>query len=97
MSKRSLITTIATTAFTLVPTAIAIACPMCKDSIPNSDAQQAGSLPGGFNTSVYFMLIAFFAMVGLSVGVITKGVYNANAQMKQRGFEVQESQRNEAR
>jgi hypothetical protein len=85
MSKR-LLTTITTTAFTLLPAAIACACPMCKDSIPNSDAQQAGSLPGGFNTSVYFMLVAFFVMLGLSIGVITKGIRNTNAQMQQRGF-----------
>ena len=50
MSKR-LLTTITTTAFTLLPTAIACACPMCKDSIPNSDAQSAGGLPSGFNNS----------------------------------------------
>ena len=86
MTKRRFITTLATAAFTLLPAASTLACPMCKDSIPNSDAAQAGSLPGGFNTSVYFMLVAFLAMVGLSVGIITKGIYNANAQMKQRGF-----------
>ena len=33
------------------------ACPMCKDSIPNSDSQAAGSLPGGFNNSVYLVAV----------------------------------------
>jgi hypothetical protein len=44
---------------------LASACPMCKDSIPNSDAQEMGSLPGGFNSSVYLMLGGFFAVLGL--------------------------------
>ena len=57
---------------------IASACPMCKDSIPNSDAQQAGSLPGGFNTSVYLMLIGFFACLGIMSFVITRGVISTN-------------------
>jgi len=86
MNKR-LLTTIATTALTLLPSVL-FACPMCKDSIPNSDAQQAGSLPGGFNFSVYYMLIGFLVTLGISVGVITKGVLNTNAKMKQRGFPV---------
>jgi len=75
-------------ALTLLPAVLAHACPMCKDSIPNSDAQQAGSLPGGFNFSVYYMLIGFLVTLGISVGVITKGVLNTNAKMKQRGFPV---------
>ena len=80
------LTTIATIAATVLPAALALACPMCKDSIPNSDAQQAGSLPGGFNFSVYYMLIGLFVTLGISVGVITKGILSTNARMKQRGF-----------
>ena len=34
----------------------AMACPFCKDSVPNSDAQQAGGVPSGFNNTIYLML-----------------------------------------
>ena len=50
------------------------ACPMCKDSIPNSDAAQASSLPSGFNTSVYYMLGGLFVTIGLVTSAIVKGV-----------------------
>ena len=33
--------------------AAVLACPMCKDCIPNSDAQSMGGVPTGFNVSVY--------------------------------------------
>ncbi len=39
------------------------ACPLCKDAIPNSDAQAAGSLPGGFNYSIYYMLCSLFCVI----------------------------------
>jgi hypothetical protein len=52
----------------------ALACPMCKDSIPTSDAAASGSLPGGFNFSVYYMLIGLFVTLALVTGVIVKGV-----------------------
>ncbi len=42
---------------------IAQACPLCKDAIPNSDAQAAGSLPGGFNYSIYYMLCSLFCVM----------------------------------
>src|SRR5947207_2969342 len=61
-------------ALLLTFTAIASACPMCKDSIPNSDAQAAGGLPSGFNDSVYLMLITFLSTLGLMVGIVVKGV-----------------------
>jgi len=62
-------------------TTSAPACPMCKDSV--SDTAQTGdftgrggqqSLPGGFNTSIYYMLIGLFAASGLVIGVIVKGI-----------------------
>jgi hypothetical protein len=68
------------TALTLISN-IAMACPMCKDSIPNSDAAQATSLPGGFNLSVYYMLVSLFVTIGLCATVITKGVKSTNARM----------------
>lgn len=48
----------------LAYTGIAAACPMCKDSIPNSDAQDAAGLPSGFNFSIYYMLVSLFAVMG---------------------------------
>jgi len=62
-------------------TSSASACPMCKDSV--SDTARTGdftgrggqqSLPGGFNTSIYYMLIGLFAATGLVIGVIVKGI-----------------------
>ena len=66
---------------TAVPTATTFACPMCKESIPNSDAQEAANLPGGFNMSVYYMLGGFFMTLGLVSGLVVKGVRNANVQV----------------
>jgi hypothetical protein len=65
---------------------LASACPMCKDSIPSSDAAQAGSLPGGFNTSVYIMLTALISVIGLVSGIIYKGITSTNNAA--RGFDV---------
>ncbi len=56
--------------------AVAAACPMCKDSIPNSDAQQASNLPGGFNHSIFFMLGSFLVVGGFVVRMIVKEVRN---------------------
>jgi hypothetical protein len=71
---------LATAALTLISN-IAMACPMCKDSIPNSDAAQATSLPGGFNLSVYYMLVSLFVTIGMCATIITKGVKSTNARM----------------
>ena len=65
---------------------VASACPMCKDSIPSSDAAQAGSLPGGFNTSVYIMLTSLIGVIGLVSGVIYKGIASTNNTA--RGFPI---------
>ena len=80
---------------------IASACPMCKDSIPNGEsAAQAGSLPGGFNTSVYFLLLGLFATIGLTTFGLVKGIRSTNVRVtstpitsakNSRGFEVQPS------
>jgi hypothetical protein len=50
------------------------ACPMCKDSIPDNDATQAAGVPGGFNFSVYYMLVSVFAMMGFVGFIIVKGI-----------------------
>ena len=65
-------------AMVLLPTGFASACPNCKDSIPNSDAQQASNLPGGFNASIFFMLGGLFAVSGFVVRLIVKETRNSN-------------------
>ena len=44
------------------------ACPMCKDSIPTSDAEVTEGLPAGFNHSIYYMFGGLFGALGI-VGV----------------------------
>jgi hypothetical protein len=51
-----------------------LACPMCKDSVPASDAQSAGGLPSGFNNSIYLMLGAFFCVLGFLTFTIVRTV-----------------------
>jgi hypothetical protein len=58
----------------LLPAGLALACPTCKESIPNSDAESAGTVPGGFNLSVYYMLAGVFITAGLVIGVAVKGI-----------------------
>ncbi|HMB96154.1 MAG TPA: hypothetical protein VKK61_08960 [Tepidisphaeraceae bacterium] len=67
-------------AISLVPM-IAQACPMCKDSIPNSDAPQAAGLSPGFNLSIYCMFIGLFLTMGFVAGVITKGIRSTDNHM----------------
>jgi hypothetical protein len=80
----------------------ASACPMCKDSIPNGEtnAAQAGSLPGGFNTSIYILLSGLFATIGLMTVGLVKGIRSTNVRVtgqnltspqSSRGFEVRPS------
>ena len=58
----------------LLTTAPALACPMCKDSVPSSDAQSAGGLPAGFNNSIYLMLGGLFCVIGFLTFTIVKNV-----------------------
>ena len=69
---------------------LASACPMCKDSIPNGEAsteQQAGSLPSGFNYSVYYMLSGLFVTMGLIGTTIYRGLRGTNV-AQSRGFDI---------
>ena len=69
--------------------AAVIACPMCKDSVPNSDAQSAGGLPGGFNTSVYLILGTFLGVLTLVLGGIWKAVQTTpNSLPRAGGFPI---------
>lgn len=70
-----------TAVIALAYASIAVACPMCKDSIPNSDADSAAGLPGGFNLSIYYMLLSLFAVMGFIGFVIAKGIRSTNRKM----------------
>ena len=65
----------------------AFACPMCKDSVPASDAQSAGGLPSGFNNSIYLMLGALFCVMCFLAFTIVKGV-RASSTSNSRAFPV---------
>jgi len=66
-----------------------IACPMCKDSIPNSDAASAGGVPTGFNTSVYLLLGTFLGTLTLVLGGIWKAVQSTpNSRPRAGGFPI---------
>jgi hypothetical protein len=69
--------------------AAVLACPMCKDSVPNSDASQPTGLPGGFNTSVYLLLGTFLGVLTLVLGGIWKAVQTTpNSRPRAGGFPV---------
>jgi hypothetical protein len=74
--------------------AAVLACPMCKDSIPNSDAQAAGGVPTGFNTSVYLLLGTFLGVLTLVLGGIWKAVHTTpNSALRERGFPIKPDQK----
>src|SRR5436190_21972767 len=86
-------TLILVASITLSVAGLAAACPMCKDSIPNGEAataQQAGSLPSGFNYSVYYMLSGLFVTLGLISTIVYKGIRSTNVSIPRipRGFDV---------
>jgi hypothetical protein len=68
--------------------AAVLACPMCKDSIPASDAQQMDGVPGGFNNSVYLLLGSFLTVLTLVLGAVWKAVHTTPVTPRegQRGF-----------
>ena len=62
------------------------ACPLCKDSVPSSDAQAPGGVPGGFNTTIYFMLGGLFCVIGMVSFTLVKGARSAGSSHAGRGF-----------
>ena len=67
----------------LVLVGLAAACPMCKDSISSSQADGAsaslfagngGGVAGGFNYSIYIMILGFFSALGLVIFNIVRGI-----------------------
>lgn len=74
---------------TLAFAGAALACPNCKDSIATTvDGGSAGGLPAGFNYSIYFMLIGFFAVLGFVGFTIVKGIRGSEPRGIRRGFPV---------
>ena len=69
--------------------AAVLACPMCKDSVPNSDASQPTGLPGGLNTSVYLLLGTFLGVLTLVLGGLWKAVPTTpNSAPRPGGFPI---------
>src|SRR5436853_5705491 len=69
----------------LILSAAAQACPMCKDSIPNSDAQSATMVPGAVNNSIFLMFAAFTSCLGLIVHTLVKGARTSQPPRGGRG------------
>lgn len=69
----SAMTRFVTFALTVLTTTAAFACPLCKDSVPGSDAQSAAAVPSGFNTSIYLMLGSLFCVIGMVTWTLVKG------------------------
>lgn len=74
-------------ALTLIFSAAAMACPLCKDSVPNNDGQSAAMVPGALNNSVYMMLVGFFAVLGMVSWTLIKGA-RGNQTSNRRGFPI---------
>ena len=62
---------------------LATACPMCKDSLQASKADGAsaslfagngGGVAGGFNYSIYTMILGFFTALGVVAFNIIRGI-----------------------
>ena len=70
-------TALLTIVFVLLICGLAVACPDCKDSVANTDAKQATNVAAGYNLSIYVMLGAFFAVVGLVLRVLIKAARGA--------------------
>ena len=78
-------------AISLLVQASAFACPFCKDSVPNSDAQMAGGVPSGFNNTIYMMLLGLFAVIGMVAVTLVKGARSSAGQVPRagRGFPLE--------
>jgi hypothetical protein len=65
--------------FMLVATGAAPACPMCKDSIARNDANEAASVPSGFNGSIFVMLGGLFGVMGSVGWIVAKGIRQSDS------------------
>jgi len=68
-----------TIVFVLLICGIVVACPDCQDSVANTDAKQATNVAAGYNASIYLMLGAFFAVLGLVLRVLVKAVRSSQS------------------
>jgi di/tricarboxylate transporter len=84
---RRFLTTLAALGVLLISTA-AMACPMCKDSVPNNDGQSAAMVPGAVNNSIFLMFAAFAASLGMITWTLVKGARSANPR-ERRGFPLE--------
>jgi hypothetical protein len=87
---------LAITIVLLLSTSGALACPLCKDSVPNKEGAAATknsmtstgeNISGGINTSIYVMLGALVCVMGFVGSVIVKGI-RSSAGSQGRRFEV---------
>src|SRR5690348_5967988 len=72
--------------------ALAMACPMCKDSVPNNDVESAGSVPIALNISVYMLLGTFLGVLGLISFGLFRAVQTTQLRPRdgRRGFPMDE-------
>lgn len=77
------------TVLTLALATSAMACPFCKDSIPNSDAQSGGGVPTGFNDSIFLMLGGMLAVLGFVMFTLVKAA-RSTLPPRQRGFPLRQ-------
>ena len=68
-------------ALMLLTAAGAFGCPMCKESVPSSDAQTAGGVPSGFNNTIFLMLGALFCVIAMIAFTLVKGARSSGAAM----------------
>jgi hypothetical protein len=71
------------------------ACPMCKDSISDSDAERAMALPSGFNYSVYYMLGGLFFAIAMVSTTLVRAVRGTPVKLppnsaEPHGFDVKD-------
>jgi hypothetical protein len=67
-------TSLLTVLIVLALCGIAYACPNCRDTIANTGADDAASLPAGFNYSIYWMLLGLLGALGIVARTIYKGL-----------------------
>jgi ABC-type anion transport system duplicated permease subunit len=76
--KRNLLVVLFVIAIVLLIGSAAHACPMCKDSLATAknDLKNVGgaSVGGGFNNSIYLMLLGFFGAVGIVAFNVIRGI-----------------------
>jgi hypothetical protein len=94
--KRATTTAILACLTVLALAGVADACPNCKDTVANTAAAggpgaPGAGLPGGFNTSIYYMLGGLFAVLGTGGYFVVRTIRQTDAAASaatRRGFPV---------